>query len=59
MANTVEAFGYLALPRNLGRVVADTREVIDNKEKKELNMEIMKRKRSAVETIKTRRGRPR
>ena len=49
----------MALPRNLGRVLADTGEVMDDKEKKELNMEIMKRKRSAVETIKTRRGRPR
>ena len=43
----------MTLPRNLCRRLVDTGEVMDNKEKKELNMEIIKNKWSAVETIKT------
>ena len=45
----------MALPRSLGRVLADTGEVMDKKEKKEVNIEIMKIKFSAVKTIKHRK----
>ena len=37
----------------LGKVLADTGEVMDEKEKKELNVEIMKNKFAAVENMKT------
>ena len=43
----------MAQSRGLGKVPADTGEVMDKKEKKELNIEIMKNKVAAVETIKT------
>ena len=43
----------MALPRGLGRVLADTAEVIDEKEKKELNSEMMKNELAAVKTMKT------
>ena len=42
----------MALPRNLCRVLANTGEVTDNREKKELNMEIRKSEFAGVETIK-------
>ena len=42
----------MGLPRGLERVMADTGEVMDKKEKKELNIEIMKNELAAVETIK-------
>ena len=41
----------MALPRGLGMVMADTGEVMDKKEKKEVNIEIMKNEFAAVETI--------
>ena len=43
----------MAPPRGLGRVLADTAEVIDEKEKKELNSEMMKNEFAAVKTMKT------
>ena len=41
----------MALPRDLGRVLADTCKVLDNLKKRELNMEIIN-KFASVETIK-------
>ena len=42
----------MSLPRNLCRVLANTGEVKDVREKKELNMEIRKSEFAGVETIK-------
>ena len=43
----------MALPHGIGRLLADSGEVMDKKETKELNNEIMKYKFAAVESIKT------
>ena len=43
----------MARPHSLGRILADTVEVMDKKEKKELNIEIIKSKISAVKTMTT------
>ena len=43
----------MARLRGLRKVLADTGEIIDKKEKKELNIEIMKKEFAAVETVKT------
>ena len=43
----------MALLSSLGRVMADTGEVMDKNEKKELNVKIMENEFAAVETVQT------
>ena len=43
----------MAPPCGLGRVLADTGQVMDKKEKKKLKIEIMKNESAAVKTMKT------
>ena len=43
----------MALPRGLRKVLADTDVVMDKKEKKDLNIEIMKNEFAAVQTMKS------
>ena len=43
----------MALPRGLGMVLADTAEVMDDKEMKDFNIDTMKDEFLAVENMKT------